>query len=203
MDSTDTVLRRARTMLGQGTVYWPGAGGLDPTSTTPARRLRVVDEWRNLTAEEQSLFLPLALQAGIDVTDPAVAVAASDCTGYLCWVLGISRKAPRQAPHTLAGGWINTDSIWTDATQGETVFSRIHRAEPGCVIVYPKAGSGENFGHDGLVTAVDSSGTPTAVIHCSAKNFETPPFDAINETGPKAFLDQDATIFARFRGVPG
>ena len=202
MATVDAILQRARSMLGRGTVYWAGAGGLDPTAATPARRVRVFDEWPKLTPEEQALYRPLALQAGIDPTDPDVRVDACDCTGFLCWALGISRKAPAPAAHTLAGGWINTDSIWADATHGETVFRRIRQAEPGCVIVYPKAGSGENFGHDGLVTAVDASGTPTQVIHCSANNFKLAPFDAIKENAPTAFLRQEATVYARFLGLP-
>ena len=202
MATSDTILQRARTMLGRATVYWAGAGGLKPTSATPARRLRVADEWQKLSAQEQALYRPLALQAGIDVTDIDAAVDACDCTGFLCWALGISRKAPRRAPHTQADGWINSDSIWADATQGGTVFRRIRKAEPGCVIVYPKAGSGENFGHDGLVTAVDAAGTPTQVIHCSANNFKLSPFDAIKENKPEAFLSQGATVFARFLGLP-
>lgn len=201
MVTVEAVLRRARSMLVEGTVYWAGAGGLDPQSPASSQRVKIADEWPRLTPAEQAQFRPLALQAGIDVDDPNAAVQACDCTGFLCWALGISRKAPRQEAWTLAGGWINTDSIWSDATHGGAMFRKLDRAVPGCVVVYPKAGSNEQYGHDGLVTAVGSNGIATRVIHCSASNFKAAPFDAVKENTGEAFLHQKATVYAWFRGM--
>jgi hypothetical protein len=197
------VLQHARTMLAKRTVYWAGAGGLLPQAATPASALRIAGEWPKLTPEEQAAYRPLAEQAGIDVNDPDAVVQACDCTGFLLWSLGISRKAPERAAYTQPDGWINTDSIWADATRTGILFRRIDRAVPGCVVVYPKAGSGENYGHDGLVTAVDALGIATQVIHCSATNFKGAPFDAIKETTPDAFLRQPATVYATFAGLLG
>lgn len=187
-------------MLARGTVYWAGAGGLDPLSDRSWRVLRVAEAWPRLSPAEQAAYRPLAAQAGIDVDDPAAVVRACDCTGFLCWSLGISRKAPRREPWTQPDGWINTDSIWNDAMHDGALFRRIDRAAPGCVVVYPKAGSQENYGHDGLVTEVDGQGVATRVIHCSAVNFKSAPFDAVKETAPDAFLHQQATVYAWFRG---
>lgn len=201
MLTADIAIRHARTMLRQRTVYWAGAGGLDPQSAASSQQVKIADQWPRLTREEQARFRPLAQQAGIDVDDPNAFVHACDCTGLLCWSLGISRKSPRREPWTLADGWINTDSIWADATHGGVMFRKLDRAIPGCVVVYPKAGSQENYGHDGLVTAVGANGVATQVIHCSASNFKQAPFDAVKENAPDAFLRQSATVYAWFRGM--
>ncbi len=134
--------------------------------------------------------------------DPALVVPACDCSGFVCWALGFGRKS-NPAPYTDAAGWIYTDSIWADAMGAGVRFERRARATPGALVVYPKAGSGENYGHVGLVMEADADGRARLVAHCSAVNFKVAPFDAIKITSPELFEQQPHSIYAwcRSRGL--
>lgn len=192
MTNVSTVLARATQMVGRHTVYWAGAGGFDPLAPTPAQPLAIGQKWPKLSAEEQAALRPMAEAAGLDVDDPKLVAPACDCSGFVCWALGIDRNP---AP----GRWINTDSIWEDATGRETQFLKLDRAKPGCLVVYPKEGSNETYGHVALVTEVSAAGRAARIVHCSAKNFGTAPADAIKATAAKVFEDQKKSIYAWFR----
>jgi len=194
MTEVQNVLSRATSMVGRGTIYWAGSGGLDPSAASPAQTLAIGRQWPTLAPEEQAKLRPLAEAAGLDVDDPALVAPACDCSGFVCWALGISRHPEPQR-------WINTDSIWGDATSSGLQFRKIERATLGCLVVYPQAGSGEKFGHIALVTEVTQGGRAARIVHCSAANLGSVPPDAIKITTPEAFERQPKSVYAWFKGL--
>lgn len=194
MTSLDNVLSRARTASGKGILYWIGTGGTDPSAALPGRPTPVGRIWPTLDAAHQQEFLPLAQTAGIDVTNRDLMLDACDCSGYVCWALGFARQTP-------AGEWIDTNYIWNDAKGQRRRFQEVDRARPGALVVYPKAGSNENFGHVGIVMEADALGRVTLVAHCSADNFKSAPHDSIKITSPEKFFAQGASIYAWCRDV--
>lgn len=200
MITVEEVLSRALSMPGRGTLYWAGSGGHDPRAASPAEPLAVGREWPGLPADRQAELRPLAEAAGLDLDDPALVVPACDCSGFVCWALGISRR--------IRGGgigghdqWINTDTIWADATGGGAQFRRLDAPVRGGLVVYPQQGSGERYGHVGLVTEVGADGRTAKVVHCSAAHFAAVPFDAIQVDAGEAFRRQPKSVHAWFRGV--
>ena len=117
-----------------------------------------------------------------------------DCSGFVCWVLGLSRKT--ELPFYMKfGGWIYTDAIVSDVESPSGIFEKISTPEPGCIVVY---GAGRAIGHVGIVSEV-KAGVMKRVIHCSSgnsRNFGT----AIQETSPVVFNRAD-TVWGRFSGV--
>lgn len=116
-----------------------------------------------------------------------------DCSGFVCWVLGLSRKTDIPF-YKQFGGWIFTDSMVADVNSQAGIFERITVPEPGCITVF---GAGNQIGHVGIVSKV-SNGKMDKVIHCSSgnnKKFN----DSIQETGPEIFNRAD-TVWGRFAG---
>ncbi len=73
-----------------------------------------------------------------------------DCSGFVCWVLGISRKT--DIPYySKFGGWIYTDSMVADVHSNVGIFEKISVPEVGCIVVY---GAGSKIGHVGIVSKV-------------------------------------------------
>lgn len=70
---------------------------------------------------------------------------ASDCSGFVSWLIETQRK-----PKPGRGFWIETTSIYHDAMDGQSAFVRLEKPEPGCMAVYGDYGTEE--GHIGLVT---------------------------------------------------
>ena len=122
-----------------------------------------------------------------------------DCSGFACWALGISRRTDHPLYVRFNGGWINTDGIVNDANAATGFFRRLDKARAGCLAVYPSRKQPARVGHVGIVTKVDVSGRPLAVLHCSSGNFRRLG-DAIRETGPEVFTGP-ATIFAWYEGI--
>lgn len=85
-----------------------------------------------------------------------------DCSGFVAWVLGMSRK-----PKITRRWWIETTNIYRDATGPQKVFQRIKKAVPGCVIVFPDTNGHE--GHVGIVSAVNEWGDATMVVDCAKR----------------------------------
>lgn len=193
MTDVQTVLGRAGSILGQRTVYWAGSGGFDPQAASPVQALAIGKQWPLQSPEDQAMFRPLAEAAGLNVDDPNLVAPACDCSGFVCWALGISRH-----PHPQT--WINTDTIWDDAKGRGVQFRKIDRAVVGCIVVYPKV-IGHKYGHIALVTEVDANGQATRIVHCSASNFASAPPDAIKMTAPTAFEEQPESIYAWFQGM--
>lgn len=197
MISAEQVVARALSATNQGILYWIGEGGRDPGAALPSNRVRVAQEWAGLSAAEQQALAPLAQAMGIDVHDPDLMREACDCSGLVCWALGM----PRLVAGPGGGAWVNTDSIWADAKGPHRRFQEIERARPGALVVYPKLGSQENYGHIGIVVEADANGHATRVVHCSAENIESAPHDAIKTTSAARFDAQKQSIYAWCREV--
>lgn len=89
-----------------------------------------------------------------------------DCSGFIAWVLGISRvpKPGRQ-------WWLETTNIYRDATSGKrSTFVQIPHPVPGCLVVYPdrKVLGVHREGHIGVVTRVLDGRIWT--VDCSASD---------------------------------
>lgn len=109
-----------------------------------------------------------------------------DCSGFVAWVLGISRK-----PKITRRWWIETTQIYRDAVGPQKVFKRIAKAEPGCLIVFPDVNGKE--GHVGIVASVNSAGDALTVVDC-ARNGITEQTDKYFERNHAIYcmLKQDA-----------
>jgi hypothetical protein len=81
--------------------------------------------------------------------------ATTDCTGLVCWALGIPRKLKRFKQY---GGYINTDAAILDADETQSVFVPARRPRRGTVIVMPgkfdENGKRISPGHWGIITGV-------------------------------------------------
>jgi hypothetical protein len=199
MITASHVLERARSALNRSTLSLLGEGGRDPASPVPSTRLAVGRLWPTLPAAQRAALEPVAREHGIDVHDPGLVMDACDCSGYVCWALGMPRHDPQSFPDS--GGWIFTGSIWADAMGPATMFERLPRAVPGALVVYPPHGGPDEHGHVGIVVDVDGAGRAASVAHCSADNVLAPPFDGIKITVPAQFDQSAKTIYARYRGM--
>ena len=130
--------------------------------------------------------------------DPDLALPTAnklcDCSGFVCWVLGISRQS-KIPYYKKFGGWIYTDSMEADIKDSAGIFERLTTPEPGCIVVF---GAGNKIGHVGIVSEV-ASGKMAKVIHCSSgndRNFQ----DSIQETAPTVFNRADA-LWGKFTQV--
>lgn len=195
MSTVDDVLARARSAVGHSTLYWLGQGGQDPERARPSSPLPAGKLWPTLPASQRAELEPLAQKLGIDVHDPRLVLDACDCSGYVCWVLGFARHTT-PASFTDPGGWIFTDSIWADAMGPGHRFKRLDTARPGALVVYPRKGSGKQYGHVGIVMEADASGRATQVAHCSADNAKSELFDAIQITSAEVFEQNVHSLYA-------
>jgi hypothetical protein len=206
MTTVDKVLARARSALDKHTVYWLDAGGLDPDALTPTARVPVAQAWAQLTPAKRAELAPLAKAMHIDVTNPVLKLDACDCSGFVCWALGFSRKTNVPGPYTTAperpGGdcWIYTGSIYADAKGQGMRFRHVTKASPGALVVYPK-GPTEDFGHIAIVVAADADGRATQIIHCSKDNVLGEPHDGIKITTAEKFEGNEDSIYVWCRDV--
>ena len=129
---------------------------------------------------------------------PGQAAKGCDCSGYVCWCLGIARQTDHNLYVHFNGGWINTDAIVHDATSSTGFFYKIESPKVGAIIVYPSKKPNRKYGHVGIVTEV-KQGKVSKVIHCSSGN-HAKLGDAIAETGSETFADKDA-ILAWYEGM--
>lgn len=116
-----------------------------------------------------------------------------DCSGFVAWCYGISRKLDHPHYREWNGGWLETTAVYKDATSQFGMFDTVPRelALPGDAIVFGDRGAGRH-GHIGIVTKVDKLG-PVLVCHCSYGNFKK--FGhAVQETGPDIFWAYGAVI---------
>ena len=122
-----------------------------------------------------------------------------DCSGFIAWVLRMSRKTDHPAYVKFNGGWINTDAIVHDAGHDIGFFSRIDVPRPGALVVYParKKNGKTIVGHVGIITSVAADGA-IRVIHCSSTNSKNG--DAIQETDDKVFKANPKSVYAWFAG---
>jgi len=124
---------------------------------------------------------------------PEGSTKTCDCSGFVSWVIGESRKTGNAFLKSLNGGWIETTAVVKDAKSEEGMFTKIDAPEPGCLFVW-----GDNSGkqgHIGVVTEV-AFGTATKVIHCSSGNSRKYG-KAIKETAADIFY-HNGGIFVKF-----
>uniref|UniRef100_A0A6M3IN67 Uncharacterized protein n=1 Tax=viral metagenome TaxID=1070528 RepID=A0A6M3IN67_9ZZZZ len=123
--------------------------------------------------------------------------AECDCSGFVAWILGLSRQTDHPLYRRVNGGWINTDAMSADILDTAGLL-RACEPQPGAVVVYPGPPR-RSVGHCGVVVeAVD--GQPTRVIHCSSGNYRRYQ-DAIQVTGPEVFQTQPDTVYGWYVGV--
>ena len=200
--NVEQLLHRAHTQAGHATIYWPGAGGRDPATPLASDTVKPALVWAGLDGAQKLELKPFADAAGIDLNDRNAERQACDCSGFVCWALGLARHQASAASWTSGDGWINTDSIWADASGSQGLFIRvpIGRLPVGALLVYPKPPD-KAYGHVGIVTEVSANGAATRVLHCSAGNFKTTA-DAIAVTDTTPFDDPALhSIGAWFRGL--
>lgn len=120
------------------------------------------------------------LGAGGNAGDiPKELAARCDCSGFVCWAIGVPRECPPGSDH-----WLFTDNIWEGGGDvGDDLFIRVSSssAVPGDFYVYP-APSSNHHGHIGIITET-LHGAPSKMIHCSLSNYDNTG-DAVRTTSP-------------------
>ena len=101
-------------------------------------------------------------KGGMNPGAPTPALAGQcDCSGFVAWCLGMSRKIDERFYAHFNGGWIETTAVWTDIASPVGIFEEI-APTAGTVVVYPDAN-----GHQGHIGILTDAGH---VVHCSAGN---------------------------------
>jgi hypothetical protein len=190
----DDLIARARDAMGTPTLYFLGAGGFyadEMPPPHPAEQASVQAMLDRLDAVKRRRYEDEARAAGIDLGALPEVAPFCDCSGYVCWALGLPRAPTRGARH----GWVWTHSIYEDALRGGGMFDRIEAGavalvcRPGALLVYPSPGDGQP-GHIGIVSETDAAGRPLQVLHCSSLNQRLPGGGEIN-----AIAQTDASVF--------
>lgn len=201
MDLT-SFLTRARSALAVPSFYWLGSGGWtegQPPTEWPSTPLDIdaaLEEKRIKSPRVYQKYLEGERASGIHrSTLPPV---ACDCSGYVCWALGIARDS-RPGPDK----WFNTDGMIADALGARQRFVPAGAAVPGALLVHARL-AGDIPGHVGIVTEVDAAGRAKRMLHCSAVNYLIQPpaggaRNAIAETDTRYFDDKQ-THFVMWKG---
>ena len=113
-----------------------------------------------------------------------------DCSGFVAWVLGVSR-----VPKLTRLWWIETTRIHSDATKKQKVFVQIPKPVPGCLVVYPDyvLDGKHKEGHVAIVSDVNPIGG-IEIIDCSIGNYKATG-EAIYKRDGAFFLRNKKTIF--------
>ncbi|WP_443939644.1 CHAP domain-containing protein [Pedobacter sp. MW01-1-1] len=165
----------------------------DVVFTLPTHNNNLVERARSMVGVD------IAYRMGAGGMSPTLSKPSStgfcDCSGFVCWVLGLSRQSTIPFYKHSFGGWINTDSMEADILSSTGIFDRLALPEPGCIVVY---GAQSRVGHVGLVSQV-TAGRMTKVIHCSSGNSRNNHGRSIQETPPTVFNRPD-TYWGKFLG---
>lgn len=117
-------------------------------------------------------------KGGMNSGSPTPAAGGGcDCSGFVAWCLGFSRKLDEAFYRNFNGGWFETTAVWNDIGSSVGIFDEVTK-RPGAVIVYPDA-----EGHQGHIGVLIDA---THVAHCSKGN-DTRTGDAIQVTGLNVF----------------
>jgi hypothetical protein len=113
-----------------------------------------------------------------------------DCSGFVAWCLGVSRKLVGNPYYAnLNGGWFETSAVYRDARSPLGMVEEVSIPKPGDIIVWPDRPP--NQGHIGIISRVNEAGHPTTVIHCSKGN-QKEYGDAIQENDSLLFFNHGA-----------
>jgi hypothetical protein len=187
----DTFLARAHRALQQASFYWLGNGGwLQGQSATewPATPFDITSALVRKQREEPAVharYLAEEARSGIDRS--TLPKLACDCSGYVCWSLGIARNGWPKATD-----WFNTDGMLRDANGPKRWFLPIEAAVVGALLVHPAPSRNGGPGHVGIVTEVDAAGKATRMLHCSAVNYLLTPPPGLPRN---AIAETDTTYF--------
>jgi len=136
-----------------------------------------------------------------EADSPADSENACDCSGFVAWALGLSRKTDDPLYKKFNGGWINTDAIIHDAKTDGGFFRQLDAPVVGALLVYGstyKEGK-RKPGHVGIVTELDSEGNAAYIIDCGSSSYKKGG-DAITEREPAMFRGSN-TIVAWFEAL--
>lgn len=126
----------------------------------------------------------------------------SDCTGFLAWVLRISRKVDHPLYQKVNGGWFETTAIFADGKQATGYFDPITAPKPGAFLVYGDYIGSDGRSHDGHIGLVTETNGRTGidgvkgVIHCSLGGWRNHG-DAIRETDAAIWKARPSLIIWR------
>ncbi len=163
----EVLIARGRSAIGKGVVYGLGKGGLWPLDKLPCRSSAKL------------------------VNGVAKTALWCDCSGFVAWVLGRSRKDSKDWPW-----WLSTDSVYDDAKDDgkHVLFTKLDKAEPGCLAVYSDWKDADGTHHEGHI-AVVSDPALHLVIDCSSSQ------NGIAEHAQPVFWSEHhAVIFCAYRG---
>jgi CHAP domain len=190
---------RARSATTTATFYWLGRGGWTRASGPPAVDRpgtpfdieSALADKRREDPRAHARYIAAEAQSGI--ARSSLPRIASDCSGYVCWALGVARDS-----RTAAGGWFDTNAMVADANGARQWFVPIDRAVPGALLVHPQPSRDGGPGHVAIVTEVDAAGQPQRMLHCSAPNYLLAPLpglphNAIAETDTRHFEAEPQT----------
>jgi len=85
-----------------------------------------------------------------------------DCSGFVAWSLGFSRKINERFYVRFNNGWFETTAVWTDIASPVGILEEIDKPRAGAVVVYPDRDGHQ--GHIGILVDDDK------VVHCSMGN---------------------------------
>lgn len=156
---------------------------------------------RAMSAANQGIRYKLGM-GGMKPTAALPAAAGQcDCSGYVAWCLGLSRKTDHPFYVTMNGGWLETTAISSDIQSTAGFFEPLAQPKRGCIVVYPDKISGgvHTQGHIGIVVDV-AGGLVSHVVHCSKGN-DTQHGDAIRVTGAGPFAPPKAVFYGWMAGL--
>ena len=113
-----------------------------------------------------------------------------DCSGFVAWVIGYSRK------HKFgSSSWISTSDMVRDAKGKQALFGLIDDPVPGCVVVYGDAGGKQ--GHCGIITRIEEG--KLYGVDCAGSSYRRKK-DAIQERDFSFFVAKPGAIFCAVQG---
>jgi hypothetical protein len=196
----NSFLQRAKSALDMPTFYWlydEGGPSAQPDAEQPGTPFDIESALViKLRVNEAAYNRYLAFERRSGIARSTLPHVATDCSGFVCWALGVKRNG-WPGPNA----WLNTDSMMADVDEKKydwVVPLDMHQAVPGALMVYrsrrPKngvAGQKPEPGHVAIVTQVDDQGNATEILHCNAHNYLIAPSDgrlrnaiALTDTSP-------------------
>jgi hypothetical protein len=122
---------------------------------------------------------------------PADKAGRCDCSGFVCWCLGLSRQNYNPV---FRSNWISTASIVADANGPAALFSRLQDPVPGAIWVYPPSAA-KRYGHVAIIETVNPFGC--TIVHCRSVKAG----DAVATTSAALFENNPTAVIAWYAGL--